>query len=442
MSETVNNKSLEYAVEIALQRARSLGASEAEALANHSKGLSVTVRQGDTEIIEHNNDKSLAVTVYFGHSKGSVSTSNLTMNAIIDGVKVACDIAKNTEEDHSLGLADKALMATRLPELSLFHQCDTDIDRSVSLACACEQAGFAVDRGITNSEGAAFSSHQGARVYANSHGFVGSIAGTTYSLSCTLIANDEKGMQRDYWYDIARDVNDLASAATIGQHAAHNVLRRCNPKAVTAGSYPIIFAAAIAPHIFKQLINAICGSALYRNASFLLDHLGEKIFPDFIHIHEQPHLLKGLGSAAFDAEGVATRAHDIVLDGVLQSYVLDSYSARKLAMKTTANAGGVHNLTIDSGKLGFDSLIKQMNSGILVTETMGMGTNIVTGDYSQGASGFWVENGTIQHPIDGFTIAGNLADMFSGIQAIANDIDTRGNIRTGSVLIDSMQVAG
>ena len=441
MRKTTHNQSLKDATKVALQHARSLGASEAEALASHGTGLSVTVRHGDVETIAHNNDKGLAVTVYFDHSKGQVSTANLTEEAIIDAVKAACDIAKYTEKDACLGLADKALMATHLPELSLFHQADIEIDRAVSLAFDCEQAGFAVSKQISNSEGATFSRYQGSQVYANSHGFVGSKNGTNYSLSCVLICDDDKGMQRDYWYDVARDINDLTSAVKIGQQAARHTLQRCNPKTVTTGTYPVTFSAKIASYIFGQFINAIRGSALYRGASFLLDHVGEQIFPDFIHIHEQPHLLKGLGSAAFDAEGVATRADDIVVDGVLKRYVLSSYSARKLAMTTTANAGGVHNLIIDSGKLDFDGLIKKMHSGVLVTETMGMGINIVTGDYSQGATGFWVENGVIQYPIDNFTIAGNLADMFRGIQAIASDVDLRGNIRTGSVLIDKIKVA-
>jgi PmbA protein len=441
MSDTVNNVPLEQAAEIAIQQASSQGASAAEVGVSHSNGLSVTVRQGDVETLEHNNDTGLAVTVYFGQSKASASTSDLRSEAIADAVKAACGIAKHTQSDDCAGLADAELMATEFADLSLYHPWNIDAEQAINIATECEQAGFDIDSQISNSEGATLSSHQGGRVYANSYGFVGSTISTRHSLSCTLIANDDRGMQRDYWYDIARDTTDLESAQNIGKHAARNTLRRLNARTITTGNYPVIFASEIAPSLFGQFIGAIRGGALYRKSSFLLDHLDKQIFPEFMHIHEQPHLLKGIGSAMFDGEGVATHARDIVRDGVLQGYVLDSYSARKLDMTTTANSGGVHNLTIDSGDLDFSALLKQMDTGILVTETMGMGVNIVTGDYSQGAAGFWVENGEIQYPIDEFTIASNLADMFMGIQAVANDVELRGNTRTGSVWINKMTVA-
>ncbi|MDH5358708.1 MAG: metalloprotease PmbA [Gammaproteobacteria bacterium] len=442
MSGGIDNTVLENAAEEALQLAKLQGASSAEVGVSHSTGLSVTVRQGDVETLEHNNDKGLAVTVYFGHKKASASTSDLRMDAISDAVKAACGIALHTQEDDCSGLADAELMATEFPDLSLYHPWDIDAEQAIKIASECEQAGFAVDAQITNSEGATLSSHQGGRVYANSHGFVGSTISTRHSLSCTLIADDDSGMQRDYWYDIARDAADLASANYIGQRAAKNTLRRLNARTMTTGKYPVIFAAEIAPSLFGQLIAAIRGGALYRKSSFLLDHLGKQIFPDFIHIHEQPYLLKSIGSASFDGEGVATKKRDIVREGVLQGYVLDSYSARKLNMTTTANSGGVHNLTVDSGELDLNALLKQMGTGILVTETMGMGVNIVTGDYSQGAAGFWVENGEIQYPVDEFTIASNLREMFMGIQAVGSDVDKRGNTRTGSVWIDRMTIAG
>jgi PmbA protein len=280
-------------------------------------------------------------------------------------------------------------------------------------------------------------------VYANSHGFIGNSKSTRHSISSTLIANDDnEGMQRDYWYDVARDANDLASAIDIGRRAADRTLRRLNAKVVPTGNSPVVFAAEVAPSLFGQLIGAISGRALYKKSTFLDDHLGKQIFPDFMHIHEQPYLLKALGSAAFDGEGVATKARDIVRDGVLQGYVLDSYSARKLNMATTGNSGGVHNLTIETGTLGFADILKEMGTGVLVTETMGMGVNIVTGDYSQGAAGFWVEKGVIQYPIDEFTIASNLRDMFLGIQAVGSDVECKGNTRTGSVWIDNMMIAG
>ena len=438
----MNNTELEQAAEIALQQATLQGATAAEVGVSHSTGLSVTVRQGDVETLEHNNDKGLAVTVYMGQTKASASTSDLRPDAIADAVKAACGIAKHTQEDEYAGLADANLMATTFPDLSLYHPWDVSAERAIEIAMECEQAGFALDTTINNSEGATVSSHQGGRVYANSHGFVGRSISTRHSLSCTLIADDERGMQRDYWYGIARDAADLESASAIGERAARNTLRRLNARTIPTGTYPVIFAAEMAPSLFGQLISAIRGGALYRKSSFLLDHLGKQIFPEFIHIHEQPHLLKGLGSAAFDGEGITTQARDIVQEGVLQGYVLDSYSARKLNMTTTANSGGVRNLTIDSGDLDFSTMLKQMGTGIVVTETMGMGVNIVTGDYSQGAAGFWVENGEIQYPIDEFTIASNLKDMFMGIQAVGNDIEQRGNTRTGSVWIEQMKIAG
>ncbi|MFW5450631.1 MAG: metalloprotease PmbA [Methylophagaceae bacterium] len=438
----MNNKVLEQAAEIALQQASMHGASASEVGVNQSTGLSVTVRKGDVETLEYNNDKGLAVTVYFGQSKASASTSDLRPESIADTVKAACGIAKHTQADDSSGLADAALMAIEFPDLSLYHPWDIDAEQAIIIATECEQAGFDIDQQISNSEGANVSSHQGSRIYSNSHGFVGRTVSTRHSLSCTLIADDDRGMQRDYWYDMTRDAQDLQSATTIGQQAAHNTIRRLNARTMTTGSYPVIFAADVAPSLFGKFIGAIRGGALYRQSTFLLDHLGKQIFPDFIHIHEQPLLLKAIGSSAFDAEGVTTKARDIVSEGVLQAYVLDSYSARKLKMATTANSGGTHNLTIDGGDLDFAALLKEMGTGVLVTETMGMGVNIVTGDYSQGAAGFWVENGEIQYPIDEFTIASNLRDMFLGIQAVGNDIEKRGNTRTGSVWIDKMTVAG
>ena len=442
MSEQINNSALEIAAEIALQQAKKYGATQAEVGVSQSNGLSVTVRQGEVETLEYNNDKGLGITVYYGQSKASASTSDMRPEAISDTVKAALAIAKHTEEDDCAGLADADLMATEFPDLSLYHPWDIDAEQAIALATECEQAGLDVDTKISNSEGGSLSSHQSNYVYANSHGFMGNTISSRHSLVCTLIADDEKGMQRDYWYDMARDAADMKSARYIGQRAAENTLRRRNARTVETGNYPIIFAADVAPSLFGKFISAIRGGALYRKSSFLLDHLGKQIFPEFIRIHEQPYLLKGLGSAAFDGDGVATKTRELITDGILQSYVLDSYSARKLKMVTTGNAGGVRNLTIDSGDLNFKSLLKEMGTGVLVTETMGMGVNIITGDYSQGAAGFWVENGEIQYPIDEFTIASNLRDMFMGIQAVGNDIEARGSTRTGSVWIDNMMVAG
>ena len=429
------------AAEIALGKARELGATAAEVGVSNSHGLSVSVRQAEIETLEHNNDTGLAVTVYLGQSKASASTSDLRAEAIAETVAMACSIAKYTQADEFAGLADKALLATRFPDLSLFHPWDISPDKAIELALQCEQAGRDFSAQISNSEGASVSTHQGRRIYANSLGFVGSNQSSRHSIGCTLIAEDDKGMQRDYWYDQARDAADLQAAEYIGRRAAERTLSRLDAREVKTGQYPVIFAAEMASSLFGQLIAAIRGGSLYRQSSFLLDSLGQQIFPEFMHIHEQPYLPKAMGSASFDAEGVATQNRDIIRDGVLQGYVLDSYSARKLNMTTTGNAGGVHNLTVDSGDQDFAALLKTMDRGVIVTETMGMGSNIVTGDYSQGAAGFWVENGEIQHAIDEFTIAGRLQDMFMGIQAIGTDVDLRGNTRSGSVLIDRMTVA-
>lgn len=429
------------AADIALAKARDLGASAAEVGVSNSHGLSVSVRQAEIETLEHNNDTGLAVTVYLGQSKASASTSDLRPEAIAETVAMACSIAKYTQADEFAGLPDKNLLATAFPDLSLYHPWAISPEAAIELAMTCEQAGRDFSAQISNSEGASVSSHQGLRIYANSLGFAGSNQSSRHSIGCTLIANDDNGMQRDYWYDQARDALDLKSAEFIGQRAAERTLSRLNAQEVKTGQYPVIFTAEMAGSLFGQLIGAIRGGALYRQSSFLLDALGKQIFPEFMHIHEQPYLPKAMGSASFDAEGVATHERDIIADGVLQGYVLDSYSARKLNMTTTGNAGGVHNLTVDAGPLDFAGLLKQMDRGVIVTETMGMGSNIVTGDYSQGAAGFWVENGEIQHAIDEFTIAGRLQDMFLGIQAVGNDVDLRGNTRSGSVLIDRMTVA-
>lgn len=442
MSQQVTKPDLEQAAEIALEQAKKLGASAAEVGLSHSKGLSVTVRQREVETLEHNNDTGLGITVFFGQSKASSSTTDLSAEAIHEAVQAACNIARHTQADEAAGLADASLMATSFPDLSLYHPWDLSVEEAIDMATVCEAAGLDADPRISNSEGATVSTHTGKRVYANSHGFLGATNSSRHSISASVIARDERGMQRDYWYDVARDASDLKAAESVGLKAAQRTLSRLGAGEVKTGNYPVLFAAEVAPGLFGQLIAGIRGSALYRNASFLVDKKGEQLFPDFIHIHEQPHLLKAMGSAAYDAEGVATQNRDIIRDGVLQGYVLDSYSARRLGLTTTANAGGVHNLTVDSSTdEGFDALVKRMDKGIIVTETMGMGVNIVNGDYSQGAAGFWVENGEIQYPVDEFTIASNLQDMFMGLSAVGSDVDLRGNIRTGSVLLERMMIA-
>lgn len=442
MNQALIEPNLEQAAETALEQAKKLGASAAEAGLSHSKGLSVTVRQREVETLEHNNDTGLGITVYFGQSKASASTSDLSPDAIKEAVQAACNIARHTQGDEAAGLADASLMAKNFPDLSLYHPWDLSVDKAIELASECEAAGLDFDSRISNSEGATVSSHTGKRVYANSHGFMGVTDSSRHGLSASLIARDERGMQRDFWFDMARDAADLKTASSIGLRAAQRTLSRLGAGEVKTGAYPVVFAADVAPTLFSQLIAGIRGSALYRKASFLLDKHGEQIFPSNMHIHEQPHLPKALGSAAFDAEGVATADRDIIRDGVLQGYVLDSYSARRLGLTTTANAGGVHNLSVDSTTdADFDALVRQMDKGIIVTETMGMGVNIVNGDYSLGAAGFWVENGEIHYPVDEFTIASSLQEMFKGIVAVGSDVDVRGNIRCGSVLLDRMMIA-
>ena len=438
----MHDSHLKYIAEETLRQAKKEGASSAEVNIDHSQGMSITVRHSEAEILEHNNDTSLALTVYFGHSKASSSTSDLNDKSIADTVHLACGMAKHTQIDPYSGLADESFMATDFPNLSLYHPWNINIEKAIILASECEQAGRDVDTRITKSEGSSLSSHDRLLIYANSHGFVGSTKSSSHSLSCTLIANDIRGMQRNYYYDIVRDSTELNKANEIGVRAANDTLKRLNPKSIKTNSYPVIFSAEVAQSLFKRLIGAIMGTALYSKSSFLLDYLDKQIFPDFIHIHERPHLIKALGSASHDGEGIATQERDIITEGILQRYVLDSYSARRLGMTSIKNSGEIHNLIVDGTKLNFHSLLQQLNTGIIVTETMGMGINIVTGDYSQGATGFWVENGIIKYPIDGFTIASNMRDMFMGIQAIGNDIDKRSNIHTGSILLNNMMIAG
>ncbi len=441
-SATHNNAQLQELVHNILAEARMQGASAAEAGVSIETGLSVNVRLGEVETLEYNRDKGLGVTVYFGQRKGSANTSDFTPEAVRETVRAACGIAKYTAADEYSGLADAQLMAQDIPDLDLCHSWDINAEQAIELASECEGVARSLDSRITNSEGASVSSHQGYRVYGNSHGFIGAYPSTRHSLSCAVIGGEGEAMQRDYWFSVARNSAELDSATEVGRRAAERTLRRLNGRRLSTCQSPVIFSAEVATGLLSHFISAIRGGALYRKATFLLDHLGKPVFPAFVHIHEAPHIKKGLGSAPFDSEGVATRARDIVRDGVLQSYVLDSYAARKLGMQTTGNAGGVHNLIIDPGKLGLDDLLKHMNKGLLVTELMGMGINTVTGDYSRGAAGFWVENGEIQYPVEEITIAGNLRTIFMGIAEIGNDIEKRGSIRTGSILVKEMTIAG
>jgi len=433
---------LESVAEQVLLLAKAQGATAAEAALSEESGLSVNVRLGEVETIEFNKDKGIGVTVYFGQRKGTASTADFSSAALEGAVRAACSIATFTAEDPCAGLADADRMATDIPDLDLYYPWNVSPEAAIELATECEDAARSYDEKISNSEGASLSSHEGTRVYANSHGFIGGYSTTRHSMSCSVIVEDENGMQRDYWYSMARDRNDLEAAVEIGKKTAARTLQRLGGRRLDTGKVPVLFAADVAGSLVSHMISAIRGGSLYRESSFLLNKLGEQIFPEFIHIYERPHMKKVLGSAPYDSEGVATYARDLVRDGVLQGYVLDSYSARKLKMESTGNSGGVHNVLIEPGALDQQGLLREMGSGLLVTELLGMGVNTVTGDYSRGAAGFWVENGVIAYPVDEITIASNLSDMFMQLQAVGNDIDHRGNIKCGSLLIDAMTIAG
>ncbi len=433
---------LEELAQQVLDEAKNRGASSAEAGVSYGSGLSVSVRMGEVETLEFNRDRSLGVTVYFGQRKGSANTSDWSATAVSETVAAACSIARYTSEDDCAGLADAALMARDIPDLDLCHPWDLSAEAAIELALRCENEARGLDARIVNSEGASVSSHRGITAYANSHGFAGGYEGTRHSVSCAVVGKEGDSMQRDYWYSVAREPSALEAADAVGRRAAERTVRRLNGRRLATGRVPVVFAPEVASGLLGSFIAAIRGGKLYRKASFLLDTLGQQIFPEFVHIQEQPHLPRALGSAPFDGDGVATCTRDLVRDGVLQGYVLDAYSARKLGMQSTGNAGGVHNLVIEPGEKDLAALLREMDRGLLVTELMGQGINYVTGDYSRGASGFWVENGEIQYPVEEITVAGNLRDMFMNLAAVGNDVDKRGNIRTGSLLLEGMTVAG
>lgn len=436
-SENVIQSVLENAVEYA----KAQGADAVEVAANNDKGFSMTARLGDVETVEHHNQRSLGVTVYRGQAKGSATTNDIKQESIQKAIDAALNIAKHTAEDEYSGLADAELMAKDYPQLDLDHAWSMTPDDALALALQCEKVARD-DKRIVNSEGASVSSIRTQVSYANSHGFVGDYYGTRHSVSCSVVAGDDKGMQRDYWYSVARDPQQLEDIDSIGRTARERTVRRLSGRSIKTCNVPVVFEPAVARSIIGHFFSAISGSALYRQASFLVDSLDKKIFPDWISINENPHVHGGLGSAPFDNEGVRTQQRDVVSDGVLQGYVLSSYSARKLGMKTTGNAGGIHNIQISNSGLSQQELIKNMGTGALITELIGHGVNTVTGDYSRGAAGFWVENGEIQYPIEEITVAGNLADMFTKISAIGNDVDLQGNIQCGSILMDNLMIAG
>ncbi|MGJ0489297.1 metalloprotease PmbA [Methylobacter sp.] len=433
---------LKTIVQSILDEAKNQGASAAEAGLSQESGLSVTARLGDVETIEHHRDQGLGVTVYFGQRKGSASSTDLSPESIRETVSAACSIARYTSEDEYSGLPEKEQLATEFPDLELSHPWDLRADEAIALAIECENAARGYHAEISNSEGASVNTHQGIRVMGNTLGFLQGYASTRHSLSCSVLAQRGDSMQRDYWYTVSRNAHNLESAVDVGRKAAERTLRRLQGRSLSTRQCPVMYAAEVASGLLGSFISAISGGNLYRKSSFLLDTLDTQVFPEFVRIHEQPRLKGALGSANYDGEGIATQTRDIVSNGILRGYVLGTYSARKLGMRSTGNAGGVHNLTIDPGEYDYLGMLKQLNTGLLVTELMGQGVNTVTGDYSRGAAGFWVENGEIQYPVEEITIAGNLRDMFKNIVAIGNDVDYRSNIRTGSILVERMSIAG
>lgn len=425
-----------------LARCRQAGASQAEVGLSVDTGLHVNVRMGEVETVERTRDRGVAVTVFFDTRKGSASTADLAPASIEATVAQACAIARYTEADPAAGLADPALLATSFADLDLWHPWELPPETAIALGIECEQAGRALDPRLTNSDGASVSTGESMAVYANSHGFRGRERATHHSLSCALIAEDGRGMQRDYWYDQSCAAADLADARGVGRRAGERALARLGARSITTRECPVLFSPEVARSLVQNYLQAVSGGSLYRRASFLLDSVGTQLFPTWFGLRERPHLRRGPGSANYDGEGVATRESALVEDGRVARYVLGSYSARKLGLATTGNAGGVHNVEVLGGTATFEQLLSEMGSGVLVTEMMGQGASTVTGDYSRGAAGFWIENGRIAHPVEEITIAGNLRPMFAGIRAVGTDVDTRGNVRTGSILIDRMMVAG
>jgi len=435
---------LKQVIEQVLSEAQHAGASQCEADASLQRGITATVRLGEVDTVEYQRDRGLGVTVYFGQRKGSASTGDLSAEAVRATVQKACAIARYTGEDECAGLADPQDLAREVPDLDLYHRWDLEPDQAVELARACEAAGLAVDSRLTNSEGASVGNQRGVRVYGNSHGFLSGFASSSHSISCVLLASEGEDMQRDFWYSSARDPKDLEDPGAIGRRAGENAVARLGARRLPTRRAPVLFVPEMARGLFRSFIGAIRGGSQYRKTTFLLDAAGQRVFPEFVQIEERPHIPKALASSPFDGEGVATRDRQLVVDGVAQGYVLDSYSARKLGLRTTGNADGVHNLFVRSSKEAPTraQLLRTMGTGLVVMELMGQGVNPVTGDYSRGASGFWVENGVIAHPVHEITIAGNLRQMFQGIAALGADVDDRGALHTGSVLIDDLTIAG
>jgi PmbA protein len=432
---------LKNLTESVLRYAKQLGATASEASISAHSGFSIMARKQEVEELIYHRNQGMGITLYNGQKKGTASCSDLTPDALKASVQAAWDIANQTSADPYSGLADPALLATHFPDLHDYYPWDISSEQGIALAKDCEQAALA-NAGITNSEGAQLSTQVSCTTYANSNQFCQAQQSSHHSLSCSVVAEREGSMQRDYSYAVAVDPSLLESPEVVGQDAALRTVRRLGARQIKTQSAAVIFAPEIARSLLGHFISAISGASLYRRASFLLDHLGQKIFPEFIDLGEQPYLLGALGSASFDTEGVATRAQDFIHQGILQRYVLNSYAARRLGLETTANAGGVHNLIINTSDYDLPQLLQQMGTGFFVTELLGQGANLITGDYSRGASGFWVEQGKLVYPVEGVTLSGNLKDIYQNIVAVGKDVDIRANIRTGSIWIASMLIGG
>lgn len=435
-------QTLRDAVSFAIETAQKAGAT-AEVGVTKVSGLSVSTRLQEIENVEFTNDGALGISVYLGQQKGNASTSDLSEEAIKNTVEAALTIAKYTSPDDCTGLADKELMAFEAPDLELYHGASVDVEQATKLALEAEKSALEYDAKIVNSNGASFNSHTGVRVYGNTHGMLQSYLSSRYSLSCSVIGGELDQLENDYEYTVSREFDALSSADWVGQNCAKKVIARLNPQKLTTREVPVIFLNDVATGLISHLTGAISGGSLYRKSSFLLDHLGKQVLPDWFQISERPHLLKRLASTPFDSEGVRTQDLEIIQDGVLQTYLLTSYSGRKMGMQSTGHAGGIHNWLVKPNLTGgLTALLRQMGTGLLVTDVMGQGVNIVTGDYSRGAAGFWVENGEIQYPVAEITIAGQLQDMLKNIVAVADDVEHRSNIQTGSILLDKMKISG
>ena len=435
-------QTLRDAVSFAIETAQKAGAT-AEVGVTKVSGLSVSTRLQEIENVEFTNDGALGISVYLGQQKGNASTSDLSEEAIKNTVEAALAIAKYTSPDDCTGLADKELMAFEAPDLELYHGASVDVEQATKLALEAEKAALEYDAKIVNSNGASFNSHTGVRVYGNTHGMLQSYLSSRYSLSCSVIGGELEQLENDYEYTVSREFDALSSADWVGQNCAKKVIARLNPQKLSTREVPVIFLNDVATGLISHLTGAISGGSLYRKSSFLLDHLGKQVLPDWFQISERPHLLRRLASTPFDSEGVRTQNLEIIQDGVLQTYLLTSYSGRKMGMQSTGHAGGIHNWLVKPNLTGgLTALLRQMSTGLLVTDVMGQGVNIVTGDYSRGAAGFWVENGEIQYPVAEITIAGQLQDMLKNIVAVADDVEHRSNIQTGSILLDKMKISG